>query len=275
MVAAVRVRRRRGIHVLMGTLALVAGCSTAQRAEVRGTVRDRATGRVIAGARVVGADGSLAETDADGRFRLYVIGSHADVRVSASGHSSEHLAIEGLDTVVALAPIDPSWGAFDDESAHVVSFLEETWSVDGGALDASSAHACPSAPFAQADSSTCAGCHASEAAAIRGTDGDRVGAHDALGNGCLSCHAGEARASCERCHGDGAGAVRTQIAGFFALATSSALDEEAHGTRFEIRSTIDVESEATISTWARALARDRSGGAHDPRTAAAVGRALR
>ena len=66
------------------TLALVAGCTTEQRAEVTGVVRDRATGRVIAGARVVGADGSLAETDVDGRFRLYVSGAQADVRVSAA-----------------------------------------------------------------------------------------------------------------------------------------------------------------------------------------------
>ena len=90
----------------MGTLALVAGCSTAQRAEVSGVVRDRATGRVIAGARVVGADGSLTETDADGRFRLYVRGPQADVRISATGHSSEHLEIAGLDTNVELAPIE-------------------------------------------------------------------------------------------------------------------------------------------------------------------------
>lgn len=311
MVRAVRVRRRRGIHVLMGTLALVAGCtsgraSMAQHTEVSGVVRDRATGRVIAGARVVGADGSLAETDAEGRFRLYVRGAQADVRISAAGHSPEHVEIEGLETSIALVPIDDLFATSDE--THVVSFVEEasyveeTWSLDAGVLgDATTiASPCAEASLAQAHSeiacsschasanasASCATCHAVEATTIRGSftaAGDvaphDVAPHDGLGGGCLACHGeiahGDAASACVRCHGSEASTRRAEVGRFFALATSSAIDLEAHGTAFRFGATRDVGvSEATIATWARALARDRSGGAHDPRATRTVGMAL-
>lgn len=267
------------MHVLMGTLALAIGCSTAQRAEVSGIVRDRVTGRVIAGARVVGANGSLAETDADGRFHLYVCGPQADVRISAAGHSSEHAEIEGLEAIVALAPIDDTWGASDD--AHVVGFVEERWLLDGGMLgDAMASSACTETSLMQAHSAiacsschtsseartSCTTCHGLEAMTIRGTLSDSVAPHDALGGGCLACHGeiagGNASASCARCHGDQASTRTAEVGHFFALATSSVLD---HGTAFSFGTGHDGVSEETIATWARALARDRSRGAHDPR----------
>ena len=276
----------------MGTLALAIGCTTAQRAEVSGIVRDRATGRVIAGARVVGADGSLAETDADGRFHLYVRGHAADVRISAAGHAAEHAEIEGLEAVVALAPIEEDWTSDDP---HVVTF--GGWLLDGGMLDGSMTSACPETSLSQAHSaiecaschasedasSSCATCHGAEAAMIRGTTIDMVAPHsvaphDGLGGGCLACHGevarGDASASCARCHGDTATTRTTELGHFFALATSSAADHEVHGTRFEfgVASEVEVSSE-TVATWARALARDRSRGAHDPRMTQAVAHA--
>lgn len=262
------------MQVLLGTLALVAGCSTAQRAEVSGVVRDRATGRVIAGARVVGADGSLAETDSEGRFRLYVYGALADVRVSAAGHSSEHVAIEGLDARVELAPLDAIWG--EDESAHVVTFVEETWVLDAGvAGDASSMHACP-----RASDGACASCHGEEARTVEGAfawsasvaSAGSIAPHAQLGDGstastCLACHAGaDAGASCARCHGADAAALAARTSRFFELATSRTPDRIAEGTAFEMRSTLTRPSTDAAATWASVLARDRSHGAHDPRT---------
>jgi hypothetical protein len=306
-VRAVRVRRRRGIHVLMGTLALVAGCSTAQRAELRGTVRDRATGRVIAGARVIGGDGALAETDAEGRFQLYVRGEHADLRISAIGHSPSHVEIDGLEANVELAPIDRMWGdptfgdemsgdgtwGAPDEGAHVVSFVEETWTLDAThASDASVPQSCAETSLAQAHSaiacvscheapsavSSCTSCHASEAAAIRGLrTGTRIAAHDGLGGGCLACHGevarGDANGACARCHGTDASTRTAELGRSFALATSSTALDDAHGTTFEMRSTL-AGTRVALATWARALAVDRSRGAHDPGAALAVGRAL-
>jgi hypothetical protein len=279
----------------MGTLALVAGCSTADRAEVSGVVRDRTTGRVIAGARVAGADGSLAETDAEGRFHLYVNDPHADVRITAAGHSPEQLEIQGLDAHVDLAPLDETWGQSDGRACVV-------WVLDGGALDAcppteTTAHpSCTEPSLAQAHSSGCASCHADasarpaatcarchdeEARAIESvvTSTD-IAPHAGLGGACLACHSesashGDARSACARCHGSEASTRTAELGRYFALATSRTLDRERDGTRFSTRSTLDTEvSIETVATWARALARDRSGGAHDPRAAAALARAI-
>ena len=275
----------------MGTLALVAGCSTAQRGEVSGVVRDRATGRVIAGARVVGADGSLAETDADGRFHLYVRGPQADVRVSATGHSSEHLEIAGLDTNVELAPIDtwPTLELAEGQSAHVVAFASGTWILDGGAHDASMAR-CTETSLAQAHSSIacanchtettrtrCDGCHTEEARVLRGASSAVIAPHDRIGDGsvdggCLACHGerasiGDASRSCARCHGADAEMHRATLARAFTFAESTL---DLASTTYALRSTIAADYDRTrLTTWARALARDRSGGAHDPRIAIA------
>jgi hypothetical protein len=236
---------------------------------VSGIVRDRATGRAIAGARVVGEDGSLAETDAQGRFRLYVRGAHADVRVSASGHSSEHLEIEGLDARVELAPLD-TW-IVDTHETSVVTFLEETWVIDASAHDASMIG--PHAAMA----SSCEDCHDAEARAVRG-DGATIAAHDRLGDGrpgagCIACHGtagADASTSCSRCHGRDASRVTTALTTARDYARRSTLDPSS--TTYETTPT--EPDRVTLASWARALARDRSRGAHDPRSALALSRAI-
>lgn len=199
-------KRRRGLSALLGTLALVAGCSTAQRAELHGVVRDRATGRAIPGARVVGADGSLAQTDAEGRFRLYVRhGDAADLRISAEGHSPEHVEIAGLEASVELSridpgrpidpsrSIDPSWLDPTGSSA-VLGFADGGWIESGGwigdgAIDEGASVPCGESALASAHVSTagahltCTSCHD----AASGTMEVRVSP-----SACEGCHATEA-----------------------------------------------------------------------------------
>lgn len=275
------------MHVLMGTLALVAGCSTAHQTEVSGVVRDRATGRVIPGARVVGADGSLAETDADGRFHLYVDGALVDVRISAAGHASEHVEIAGLEASVELAPIDESWGALDTH-AHVVDFVEETWAFDASVGDASvamqgctetslagahAALACTSCHGDATPTRACTVCHADEARAIEGAvPRAEIAPHAGLGGGCLACHGesashGDATSACARCHGARATTLRADLGRFFALATTRSADPASGATHFEMQPTLDVVR------WRSALADDGSRGAHDPRTVITLARA--
>jgi hypothetical protein len=222
-------KRRRGLSALLGTLALVAGCSTAQRAELHGVVRDRSTGRAIPGARVVGADGSLAQTDADGRFRLFVRhGDAADLRISAEGHSPEHVEIAGLEASVELSPIDaywpidpsrpsdpsqpirPSW--LDTESSHaVLAFTDGGWgeaatsatpcgesalasahvSTSGAHLACTSCHDAPAGTVEiRVSPDTCESCHEAEARVIGGAlaPSGGIAPHAGLGGGCLACH---------------------------------------------------------------------------------------
>lgn len=80
--------RLRRVPVLVSTLALVAGCASADRMEVSGVVRDGRTGSPLVGARVTGADGVATHTDAEGRFTLSVMrGLRTQLRVSAEGHA--------------------------------------------------------------------------------------------------------------------------------------------------------------------------------------------
>lgn len=80
--------RLRRVPVLVSTLALVAGCASADRMEVSGLVRDGRTGSPLVGARVTGADGVATHTDAEGRFTLSVMrGLRTQLRVSAEGHA--------------------------------------------------------------------------------------------------------------------------------------------------------------------------------------------
>lgn len=90
----------------MSTLALVAGCGSADRVEVSGIVRDSRTHAPLAGARVTGADGAATHTDGAGRFTLAVVrGLRTQLRVSAEGHadSVQTLAAEDLVTTETLA----------------------------------------------------------------------------------------------------------------------------------------------------------------------------
>lgn len=134
-------RRRRALPALIGTIALIAGCGSSTRVEVSGVVRDRATGRAIAGARVVAADGSATTTDARGRFTLSVardrVGSvrasadaHADVTelVDASAANARELALD-----LELARVrdeTEARAAGEPDPDAVLRFLEEGWVDD-------------------------------------------------------------------------------------------------------------------------------------------------
>lgn len=108
-VARAMVRLRR-VPVLVSTLALVAGCGSADRVEVSGVVRDAGTGSPLAGARVTGADGVATHTDAEGRFTLAVMrGLRTQLRVSAEGHADAVQSF-GVDAFV-----EPSVLAFELE----------------------------------------------------------------------------------------------------------------------------------------------------------------
>jgi hypothetical protein len=214
--------RRRSMHALLGTLALIAGCSTTQRTEVSGVVRDRATGRAIPGARVLGSDGALARTDAAGRFTLHVRpGSAADVRVSADGHASERVELDGHEASVELAATVFEGESFVIQASEtsVLSWVEESW-ADAGALDGSASEA--STPEGHVASSmgpvtdgplgagaVCVGCHAS---AVDGLGG----AHAGLADSCLACHApvpaAQAADACVRCHGASGPVLRDDLA---------------------------------------------------------------
>ena len=94
MVRASMVGGRR-IPVLVGTIALLTGCGTSRRVEVSGLVRDRETGRAIAGALVVSADGSATRTDAEGRFVLTVTrNDRRTLRASAAAHEDAEGAFD-------------------------------------------------------------------------------------------------------------------------------------------------------------------------------------
>ncbi len=96
--------RLRRVPVFVSTLALVAGCGSADRAEVTGIVRDGRTGAPVAGARVTGADGVATHTDADGRFTIAVTrGLRTQLRVSAEGHVD---AVQSLGEPQALGGLD-------------------------------------------------------------------------------------------------------------------------------------------------------------------------
>jgi hypothetical protein len=107
--------RLRRVPVLVSTLALVAGCGSADRVEVSGIVRDSRTQAPLAGARVTGADGAATHTDADGRFTLAVVrGLRTQLRVSAEGHQDSVQAF-GADAFTA-----PESLAFDLQPYELV-----------------------------------------------------------------------------------------------------------------------------------------------------------
>jgi len=110
--------RLRRVPVLVSTLALVAGCGSADRVEVSGVVRDGRTGGPLAGARVTGADGVATHTDVEGRFTLAVMrGLRTQLRVSAEGHAD---AVQSFGADAFVIPeilafeLEPEDLVFDD-----------------------------------------------------------------------------------------------------------------------------------------------------------------
>ncbi len=127
-VAPAMVRLRR-VPVLVSTLALVAGCGSADRVEVSGVVRDGRTGLALAGARVTGADGVATHTDADGRFTLAVMrGLRTQLRVSAEGHA------DAVQSFGADAFVEPSILAFELEPLVVRAVTPTDEGIDPDAV---------------------------------------------------------------------------------------------------------------------------------------------
>jgi len=107
--------RLRRVPVLVSTLALVAGCGSADRVEVSGVVRDVRTGSPLGGARVTSADGVATHTDAEGRFTLAVTrGLRTQLRVSAQGHT------DAVQSFGADAFVIPEMLAFELEPEDLV-----------------------------------------------------------------------------------------------------------------------------------------------------------
>ncbi|GAB4212998.1 MAG: hypothetical protein OHK0013_36400 [Sandaracinaceae bacterium] len=107
--------RLRRVPVLVSTLALVAGCGSADRVEISGIVRDSRTHAPLAGARVTGADGAATHTDGAGRFTLAVVrGLRTQLRVSAEGHADSVQTL-GVEDLVA-----PEILSFDLQPVEVV-----------------------------------------------------------------------------------------------------------------------------------------------------------
>lgn len=133
-------RRRRAMPALISTIALIAGCGSDGRVEVSGVVRDRATGRAIAGARVVASDGSATRTDADGRFTLSMTrGRRAGLRASALDHrdATETIDVhEGSATGIELglpsteAELEGPSAPDEHDPDSVLRFVEESWVDD-------------------------------------------------------------------------------------------------------------------------------------------------
>jgi len=125
------------IPVLVGTVALLAGCGSQARVEVSGTVRDGETGRVIANALVVGADGTSTRTDAEGRFSLFVRGDQRrSIRASAFLHEDGVAYFDPREDdsdgamAFALAPLHGPALIEEDDPDAVIRWLREAWLDD-------------------------------------------------------------------------------------------------------------------------------------------------
>lgn len=124
--------------MLLSTLALVAGCGSADRVEVSGVVRDGRTGSPLVGARVTGADGVATHTDAEGRFTIAVMrGLRTQLRVSAEGHADAVQSF-GADAFVEpavlafeLAPLVVSEDEVGTDPDAVVRWSTPDWSTGG------------------------------------------------------------------------------------------------------------------------------------------------
>ena len=235
------VRKTRKTPALVGTIALVAGCGSAARAEVSGVVVDARTGRAIPGARVTAQDGSATRTDADGRFTISISrGDGRELRASAQGREDARTRIdvrvdENASIVIQLVPAEDEL-AIDGERGEtpppdlavdpdaVLRWLHaqdlERWLVRGVSepdLDEARAH--------HADATRpCGDCHQATAeqtwtASEQWTLGSMtLGGSEVRDPACASCHdattfaaahgagaATHASGACVACHDLGAG----------------------------------------------------------------------
>jgi hypothetical protein len=204
--------RLRRVPVLVSTLALVAGCSSADRVGVSGVVRDGRTGSPLVGARVTGADGVATHTDAEGRFTLSVMrGLRTQLRVSAEGHADavqsfgsdtfeppltlafelEPLQIEGdtLDPHAVVRWSTAEWIAERFSRGHAEAQWESlaALAIDGGTWTESARRPCPLAASRSASDDrnaddTCD--DHDEPVAVGGSVAPWLGA----GSRCVECH---------------------------------------------------------------------------------------
>ncbi len=202
------------IPVLVGTVALLAGCGSDTRVEVSGVVRDGETGRAIANALVVGTDGSSTRTDADGRFSLFVRGDERrSIRASAHRHEDGALVFDPASAprdeslAFSLAPLHEPARIEEDDPDAVLRWLRETWLSDADARDDETdptpswsrdalasldddAFERPEHAVTHAMGASCASCHEGDTMEIAAPHVDVAYApHASLDGGCLACHA--------------------------------------------------------------------------------------
>jgi hypothetical protein len=319
--------RLRRVPVLVSTLALVAGCGSADRVEVSGIVRDSLTHAPLAGARVTGADGAATHTDGAGRFTLAVVrGLRTQLRVSAEGHvdSVQLLGVEDLVATQTLAfdlqPIELVVEEGADPDA-VVRWQTAPWVWEASRGDhAERSHdasrdtppgaqltmsrGCPArgpegASFADdtewdepdvevsvagapaawlGASASCVECHRSEAGggpqseAVLGRIEPLPGQppHAYLADGCLACHGGEGPAAsrCARCHGAAVRVGRETEHREWNVELdplAQALEARYLAVIERARRAMLRRRDRQLEAWMRALDRDGSHGAHDPR----------
>lgn len=237
---------------LISTIALIAGCGSEARVEVSGVVRDRATGRTIAGARVVSTDGSTTRTDADGRFTLSLSrGRRSDLRASARDHADVTESLEvhdahATDIELGLERVDPANLGDDDARGvdAVLRFLEEGWVDD--AMRWTRTHEAGGPREADAHDDML---RVRAAIAILGGSAGAprtdAGPHDGL--------------ACDRCHGEAPGGERTLRAGLESDLDASACTTCHGGERVALLGGVrDRDGDGVPGTAASELERARA-----------------
>jgi hypothetical protein len=215
----------RRIPVLIGAIALLSGCGSSRRVEVSGVVRDRDTGRAIAGALVIAADGSATRTDAEGRFVLTVPRSERRMlRASAAAHDDAEGAFDPLAVDEIVFELVPNEDASAADADAVLRWLRESWldGSDGAEWERDAWRSLEDDAFraaievAHGAGEPCASCHTAEAVLVAHPVHGDTTPHGALAGGCLACHGARSEEGvrmrsvegdleaprCAPCHGD-------------------------------------------------------------------------
>ncbi|HJL16346.1 MAG TPA: carboxypeptidase-like regulatory domain-containing protein [Sandaracinaceae bacterium LLY-WYZ-13_1] len=168
----------RARSVALGCLLALGGCSgEGPRVDIDGVVLDGRTGAPISGARVSSDDGSIAETDVDGRFELSVEGGERELTARADGHEAARRrvrAVSGARVEMRISPRVPRPVDAAGTPAHEVPTFDGN---DDAALRVAS----------------CAGCHASRGLVAQWTRSGMSGVDP-------TSDAPARRAECARCH---------------------------------------------------------------------------
>ena len=81
--------------------------------QVTGTIRDAATGKGIAGARISLENVSASITDADGAFKLNVPSYFEDLLITAEGYDTKQVPLKGRKEII-VSLLDESYNGFQD-----------------------------------------------------------------------------------------------------------------------------------------------------------------